>query len=137
MIRRPPRSTLFPYTTLFRSHAARDGEPGARVVLLFGVPRPAPTLARDRRVRPGAARGFSRAPSGRGKALPVADTRLDAAHGPADRGSAQARPRVARAARAPGGGPGPGRATGGERAAAARARPRRGSLGLGRDACRS
>src|SRR5256885_4557019 len=27
MIRRPPRSTLFPYTTLFRSRAAR---PGAR-----------------------------------------------------------------------------------------------------------
>src|SRR2546421_9624850 len=25
MIRRPPRSTLFPYTTLFRSHAALDG----------------------------------------------------------------------------------------------------------------
>src|SRR3989449_6174826 len=25
MIRRPPRSTLFPYTTLFRSHAARGG----------------------------------------------------------------------------------------------------------------
>src|SRR3712207_8920603 len=25
MIRRPPRSTLFPYTTLFRSHAARTG----------------------------------------------------------------------------------------------------------------
>src|SRR2546429_833186 len=24
MIRRPPRSTLFPYTTLFRSHAALD-----------------------------------------------------------------------------------------------------------------
>src|SRR3712207_6951800 len=24
MIRRPPRSTLFPYTTLFRSEAARD-----------------------------------------------------------------------------------------------------------------
>src|SRR5256885_8635506 len=24
MIRRPPRSTLFPYTTLFRSNAARD-----------------------------------------------------------------------------------------------------------------
>src|SRR5260221_5755443 len=34
MIRRPPRSTLFPYTTLFRSHVGglRDGigaEPGA------------------------------------------------------------------------------------------------------------
>src|SRR5256885_12274183 len=25
MIRRPPRSTLFPYTTLFRSHHARAG----------------------------------------------------------------------------------------------------------------
>src|SRR3712207_6937248 len=25
MIRRPPRSTLFPYTTLFRSHLVRDG----------------------------------------------------------------------------------------------------------------
>src|SRR3712207_8179982 len=24
MIRRPPRSTLFPYTTLFRSHGRRD-----------------------------------------------------------------------------------------------------------------
>src|SRR6266436_9842118 len=30
MIRRPPRSTLFPYTTLFRSHPLADGhdEPG-------------------------------------------------------------------------------------------------------------
>src|SRR3989475_12586957 len=25
MIRRPPRSTLFPYTTLFRSHASKSG----------------------------------------------------------------------------------------------------------------
>src|SRR5256885_11510834 len=31
MIRRPPRSTLFPYTTLFRSrHARRDHHVGAR-----------------------------------------------------------------------------------------------------------
>src|SRR5215216_1990511 len=34
MIRRPPRSTLFPYTTLFRSRAAarqwRGGRPGRR-----------------------------------------------------------------------------------------------------------
>src|SRR5256885_17228569 len=28
MIRRPPRSTLFPYTTLFRSHRARVAYPG-------------------------------------------------------------------------------------------------------------
>src|SRR5690349_23406134 len=27
MIRRPPRSTLFPYTTLFRSHAAGGAAP--------------------------------------------------------------------------------------------------------------
>src|SRR5438128_4802085 len=39
MIRRPPRSTLFPYTTLFRSHDAvadgtrLDAEAGAHVVL--------------------------------------------------------------------------------------------------------
>src|SRR5256885_8113436 len=26
MIRRPPRSTLFPYTTLFRSHARASGD---------------------------------------------------------------------------------------------------------------
>src|SRR3712207_8740012 len=32
MIRRPPRSTLFPYTTLFRS----DGEPARRLLLLRG-----------------------------------------------------------------------------------------------------
>src|SRR2546429_6965819 len=29
MIRRPPRSTLFPYTTLFRSRPAPDGRAGA------------------------------------------------------------------------------------------------------------
>src|SRR5258705_4704777 len=30
MIRRPPRSTLFPYTTLFRSTEGASFEPGAR-----------------------------------------------------------------------------------------------------------
>src|SRR3712207_8861638 len=34
MIRRPPRSTLFPYTTLFRSVVARQGD--ARVALAGG-----------------------------------------------------------------------------------------------------
>src|SRR3712207_7417126 len=45
MIRRPPRSTLFPYTTLFRSPAR-------------GVPahRPVDDLPGARRRRPGAAR---------------------------------------------------------------------------------
>src|SRR5256885_11810122 len=31
MIRRPPRSTLFPYTTLFRSAADAGRDPGARL----------------------------------------------------------------------------------------------------------
>src|SRR5258708_17681975 len=30
MIRRPPRSTLFPYTTLFRSHRVFEGEARVR-----------------------------------------------------------------------------------------------------------
>src|SRR6266478_2490652 len=30
MIRRPPRSTLFPYTTLFRSRGRRTSSPGVR-----------------------------------------------------------------------------------------------------------
>ena len=34
MIRRPPRSTLFPYTTLFRSASADDGV-GARALRLW------------------------------------------------------------------------------------------------------
>src|SRR5258708_29284478 len=34
MIRRPPRSTLFPYTTLFRSHSVpeRESSPGRRAL---------------------------------------------------------------------------------------------------------
>src|SRR5260370_30656307 len=41
MIRRPPRSTLFPYTTLFRSHGARPARIKSQVGddagdLLFG-----------------------------------------------------------------------------------------------------
>src|SRR2546427_1817735 len=44
MIRRPPRSTLFPYTTLFRSHrrqqVARAGHAGAQLQLRApGPPR--------------------------------------------------------------------------------------------------
>src|SRR3712207_7414392 len=34
MIRRPPRSTLFPYTTLFRSDVLPGRDPGPRVLVL-------------------------------------------------------------------------------------------------------
>src|SRR5256885_6545176 len=37
MIRRPPRSTLFPYTTLFRSYLVMTGEVGARLSQMFYV----------------------------------------------------------------------------------------------------
>src|SRR3712207_8724524 len=37
MIRRPPRSTLFPYTTLFRSRVRADADPDAAAALLLGA----------------------------------------------------------------------------------------------------
>src|SRR5260221_7777562 len=37
MIRRPPRSTLFPYTTLFRSTSVVDPEEGAVRLVMFGA----------------------------------------------------------------------------------------------------
>src|SRR2546425_5759787 len=45
MIRRPPRSTLFPYTTLFRSHALED------LVLDLHVPRVVELARLDDRAR--------------------------------------------------------------------------------------
>src|SRR2546426_8423373 len=48
MIRRPPRSTLFPYTTLFRSSTFSG--PARRSPTASGVPcRAAPTHRRDRK----------------------------------------------------------------------------------------
>src|SRR2546429_6387200 len=52
MIRRPPRSTLFPYTTLFRSHRGRvDGAALAR--RLHGARRPGRVRADDELLRRG------------------------------------------------------------------------------------
>src|SRR3712207_7091325 len=48
MIRRPPRSTLFPYTTLFRSVRTKTGPDGE--------PQPGPPLVPRLRPRRGAAR---------------------------------------------------------------------------------
>src|SRR2546422_4680132 len=47
MIRRPPRSTLFPYTTLFRSALVAEHE-GADGVEIMGVGRYEPTDEPDR-----------------------------------------------------------------------------------------
>src|SRR3712207_8892359 len=49
MIRRPPRSTLFPYTTLFRSHGGGGLEEDARRSLLGAadLPRVLPVVAAD------------------------------------------------------------------------------------------
>src|SRR3712207_7724516 len=49
MIRRPPRSTLFPYTTLFRSRLAQPVPGRHRAVV---VQRRLPDVARDRPDRP-------------------------------------------------------------------------------------
>src|SRR2546426_12667600 len=38
MIRRPPRSTLFPYTTLFRSHLVQKDRLGLLEQLVAGLP---------------------------------------------------------------------------------------------------
>src|SRR2546430_5004811 len=62
MIRRPPRSTLFPYTTLFRSRAAKDatstipivfaisGDPAA-LGLVVNLKRPEANVTGAARVR--------------------------------------------------------------------------------------
>src|SRR5947209_15592996 len=55
MIRRPPRSTLFPYTTLFRSiglgpdHYAKALEDLNNFVKFYGERQPAKAGARDRK----------------------------------------------------------------------------------------
>src|SRR2546422_4520759 len=56
MIRRPPRSTLFPYTTLFRSHAqnsdaARGGEEAVLRVLGVDAALDRPAALDDVRLR--------------------------------------------------------------------------------------
>src|SRR3712207_5696420 len=65
MIRRPPRSTLFPYTTLFRSALpVGGGDPRAA---RRGRPRPTATSARPRLVRRSPGPGLEAA---HGRAIP-------------------------------------------------------------------
>src|SRR3712207_8520054 len=52
MIRRPPRSTLFPYTPLFRSTPQRLGQLGRQTPTgLEGAPVPPPLLVNDQVLR--------------------------------------------------------------------------------------
>src|SRR3712207_7495657 len=53
MIRRPPRSTLFPYTTLFRSRWGRGGRRVARPRLARRLPDRARHRGRVSRTNPG------------------------------------------------------------------------------------
>src|SRR2546422_7026328 len=77
MIRRPPRSTLFPYTTLFQSHPGRDRQPGHRA-----RDREGDGQERDRQVlrrRHHAEAQAPRAPEGREEDRK--STRLNSSHG--------------------------------------------------------
>src|SRR2546422_2947892 len=70
MIRRPPRSTLFPYTTLFRSARGSLGEDPAERALT--------SAARARRRDPGESKG---ARGARGAQRDRKSTRLNSSHG--------------------------------------------------------
>src|SRR2546422_10643899 len=76
MIRRPPRSTLFPYTTLFRSYLGGDGDRG----LVDGAAHDGATGGRGGELDTGAgalARRFRRVRTGPGpRPLPRAVGRL-------------------------------------------------------------
>src|SRR2546427_4409688 len=77
MIRRPPRSTLFPYTTLFRSQS-RPGNPGSRRRAARRDGRGAPHRGRSGRRVGGRAHGARGDPCG-----PEQDrksTRLNSSH---------------------------------------------------------
>src|SRR2546422_5342696 len=74
MIRRPPRSTLFPYTTLFRSRAAARARSAARQYVV-------PALGDEGR-RPGQpARRGGGGGGARGGGLDRKSTRLNSRHG--------------------------------------------------------
>src|SRR2546425_6536823 len=63
MIRRPPRSTLFPYTTLFRSFTLRSGAvPESRTPCGIRTPGPMAVTARHRprRADPAGSSAFGR-----------------------------------------------------------------------------
>src|SRR2546426_6088137 len=100
MIRRPPRSTLFPYTTLFRSHRAPPADARSRTRIpsdreqLAG----APGEARRHRVaaRCGTPQGAAPAAPDRHRALPGGTARRPGMAVHLDQWAARVRHRLAR-----------------------------------------
>src|SRR3712207_8542994 len=77
MIRRPPRSTLFPYTTLFRSWPRARSPANERVMAADAAPAAATALWRDRRFPVLLALGFA---AGLPFPLDRKSTRLNSIH---------------------------------------------------------
>src|SRR5256885_12269253 len=87
MIRRPPRSTLFPYTTLFRS-PRRGREPLEKLEALGALPGGAPVGDGARGLFAGRGElGLFHARSCAQPRLPLGRGRADGHHGPSDRKS--------------------------------------------------
>src|SRR5687768_17689326 len=85
MIRRPPRSTLFPYTTLFRSQRGRRGRGGRRREPARRA-REGAAAATVRTAGPARGRGVdlgggARAAGQRARRLDRKSTRLNSSHG--------------------------------------------------------
>src|SRR3712207_8627428 len=76
MIRRPPRSTLFPYTTLFRSRPPRGCPPAADEALAVPEPRRGQAAA-GLRAR---SDGEARVSAGEGGEADRKSTRLNSSH---------------------------------------------------------
>src|SRR2546430_13486453 len=99
MIRRPPRSTLFPYTTLFRSH---PGGSGQLRQLSFGFDSRGLALSYQRDVLGGGALGHTRSEehtselqsqSNLGCRLLLEKKKIPACHAPARHSAAAPLPR--------------------------------------------
>src|SRR2546428_3869692 len=81
MIRRPPRSTLFPYTTLFRSHRGEAWEAGEAGVRSEEEDHGGRKLDEEIERRPAAHdRACEHAVQGLGLALDRKSTRLNSSH---------------------------------------------------------
>src|SRR3712207_7445838 len=80
MIRRPPRSTLFPYTTLFRSRRGGEAVGGPPAAHRAGRSGAGGRHGRGARRRGRAPRGLQRRPRRRARGADRKSTRLNSSH---------------------------------------------------------